>query len=195
VKILLVSDDESPFIWDFFQPEKFKDIDLMISCGDLDAKYLSFLVTMIKAPLFYVPGNHDVRYINEPPEGCDNIDGNLVKFKNLRILGLGGSHKYSNASCQYTEKEMERRILKLQPKLFLNKGFDILVTHAPAFGIGDENDACHRGFKSFINLMDKYSPHFFFHGHVHLNYGRKSRFNEYKNTKVVNAFEYVILEM
>lgn len=195
MKILLVSDEESPFIWDFFQPEKFKDIDLIISCGDLDPKYLSFLVTMIKAPLFYVPGNHDVRYINEPPEGCDNIDGTLVKFKNLRILGLGGSHKYSNAVFQYTEKEMERRILRLQPKLFLNKGFDILVTHAPAFGIGDENDACHRGFKSFINLMGKYSPYFFFHGHVHLNYGRKSRFNEYKNTKIVNAFEYVILEI
>ncbi|MFL0268493.1 metallophosphoesterase family protein [Candidatus Clostridium radicumherbarum] len=195
MKILLVSDEESPFIWDFFQPEKFRDIDLIISCGDLDAKYLSFLVTMIKAPLFYVPGNHDVRYINEPPEGCDNIDGNLVKFKNLRILGLGGSHKYSNASCQYTEKEMGRRILKLQPKLFLNKGFDILVTHAPAFGIGDENDSCHRGFKSFINLMDKYSPSFFFHGHVHLNYGRKPRFNKYKNTKIINAYEYNIVEL
>lgn len=195
MKILLVSDEESPFIWDFFQPEKFKDIDLIISCGDLDARYLSFLVTMIKAPLFYVPGNHDVRYINEPPEGCDNIDGNLVKYKNLRIMGLGGSHKYSRAGFQYTEKEMERRILKLQPKLFLNKGFDILVTHAPAFGIGDEDDACHRGFKSFINLMDKYSPDFFFHGHVHLNYCIKPRFNKYKNTKIINAFEYNIVEL
>lgn len=195
MKILLVSDEESSYIWDFFQPEKFKDIDLIISCGDLDAKYLSFLVTMIKAPLFYVPGNHDIKYINEPPEGCENIDGNLIKFKNLRILGLGGSHKYSRASCQYSEKEMEIRILKLQPKLLLNKGFDILVTHAPAFEIGDENDDCHRGFKCFNKLMDKHSPSFFFHGHVHLNYGKKSRFNEHKKTKIINAYGYIIVEI
>jgi Icc-related predicted phosphoesterase len=195
VKILLVSDEENPYLWDYFQPEKFKDIDLIISCGDLKAEYLSFLVTMIKAPLFYVPGNHDTKYINNPPEGCECIDGKLVNFKGLRILGLGGSHRYSYAQYQYNEKEMKKRIFKLKPKLWLNRGFDILVSHAPAFGIGDDTDNCHRGFKCFIELMDKYSPKFFFHGHVHLNYGMKPRFNEYKNTKIINAFQYYIVEI
>jgi uncharacterized protein len=195
VKVLLVSDEESPYIWDFFQPEKFKDIELIISCGDLKASYLSFLVTMIKAPLFYVPGNHDTKYMVNPPEGCEDIDGKLVKFKNLRILGLGGSHKYSHAAYQYTEKEMKKRVFKLKPRLWMNKGIDILVTHAPAFGIGDDNDPCHLGFKCFNEIMDKYSPKYFFHGHVHLNYGMKPRYNEYKSTKVVNAFQYHIIEI
>lgn len=195
MKILLVSDEETSYLWDYFQPEKFKDIDLIISCGDLKAQYLSFLVTMIKAPLLYVPGNHDTRYIKEPPEGCENIDGKLVKFKNLRILGLGGSHKYRPAEFQYTEKEMARRIFKLKPKLWLNQGFDILVSHAPAYGIGDEDDPCHRGFQCFNELMDKYLPRFFFHGHVHLNYSRKPRIHEYKTTKIVNAYQYHIIEI
>ena len=195
MKILLVSDEESPYIWDFFQPEKFEDIELIISCGDLNASYLSFLVTMIKAPLFYVPGNHDTRYKINPPEGCDDIDGKLVKFKGLRILGLGGSHRYSYAEYQFTEQEMGKRISKLKSKLWMNKGFDILVTHAPAFGIADALDSCHVGFNCFNELMDKYSPKYFFHGHVHLNYGRNTRFNEYKNTKVVNAFQYHIIEV
>jgi Icc-related predicted phosphoesterase len=195
VKILLVSDEESRYLWDFFQSEKFKDIELIISCGDLKAEYLSFLVTMIKAPLFYVPGNHDVKYMKKPPEGCECIDGELVKFKNLRILGLGGSHKYSLAEYQYSEKEMNKRMHKLKPKLWINKGFDILVTHSPAFGIGDAPDPCHVGFKCFNELMDKYSPKYFFHGHVHLNYGIKPRFNQYKDTKIVNAFQYHIIEI
>ncbi|MCM0646844.1 metallophosphoesterase [Clostridium swellfunianum] len=195
MKILLVSDEENPYIWDFFQPEKFKDIELIISCGDLKADYLSFLVTMIKAPLFYVPGNHDTKYLNNPPEGCESIDGRLINYKGLRILGLGGSHKYSFGPFQYTEKEMSKRIFKLKPKLWINKGFDILVTHAPAFGIGDDNDPCHTGFKCFNKLMDKYSPRYLFHGHVHLNYGMKCRYNQYKDIKVINAFQYHIIEI
>jgi uncharacterized protein len=195
LKILLVSDEESTYIWDFFQPEKFKDIELIISCGDLKADYLSFLVTMIKAPLLYVPGNHDTKYLTHPPEGCESIDGKLVKFKGLRILGLGGSHRYSFAEYQYSEKEMKKRIRKLKPRLWINKGFDILVTHAPAFGIGDDQDPCHQGFKGFNSLMEKYSPKYFFHGHVHLNYGMKPRFNQYKDTKIINAFQYHIIDI
>jgi uncharacterized protein len=195
VKILLVSDEESPYIWDFFQPEKFKDIELIISCGDLKASYLSFLVTMIKAPLLYVPGNHDLKYKINPPEGCEDIDGKLIRFKGLRILGLGGSHRYSYAEYQYTEQEMRKRIFALKLKLWHNKGFDILVTHAPAFGVGDALDPCHVGFSCFNELMDKYSPKYLFHGHVHLNYGRNTRYNEYNNTKVVNAFQYHIIEV
>ena len=59
MKILVVSDIESKFIWDHFDPERFRDVKMIISCGDLSARYLSFLVTMIPCPLFYVPGNHD----------------------------------------------------------------------------------------------------------------------------------------
>jgi len=196
VKILLVSDEENSYIWDFFQPEKFKDVELIISCGDLKAEYLSFLVTMIKAPLYYVHGNHDTSYSIKPPEGCEDIDGRLVKYKNVRILGLGGSHKYSSGKHQYTEKEMEKRINKLKRKLWINKGFDILVTHAPAFGIGDRDTECHRGFKCFNKLIEKYSPKYFFHGHIHLNYGNHNlRVTQYKNTKIVNAFNYYLIDI
>ena len=47
MKILVVSDIESKFIWDHFDPERFRDVKMIISCGDLSARYLSFLVTMI----------------------------------------------------------------------------------------------------------------------------------------------------
>lgn len=194
MKILLVSDEENSYIWDYFDPERFKDIELVISCGDLKGDYLSYLVTMIKAPLLYVTGNHDGRYAIKPPEGCESIDDRLVKYKNIRILGLGGSKRYTPGAFQYTEEEMKKRIRKLGPQILWNKGFDILVTHAGGLGIGDDTDPCHEGFKSFNKLLDKYSPKYFLHGHVHLNYGKKERITKYKDTTVINAFSYHILD-
>ena len=195
MRILIVSDIESKYIWEHFDKDKFSNIDLIISCGDLNHSYLSFLVTMIKAPLYYVHGNHDRGYVQMPPEGCDSIEDTVKEYKGVRILGLGGSFYYSGKDFQYTEKQMAKRISKLKFQLFKSKGFDILVSHAPAFGVGDGEDLCHRGFKSFLNLMDKYEPKYFFHGHQHLNYSQKSpRIRTYNKTTVINAYGYHIVE-
>ena len=35
MKVLLVADEESPFLWDYYQPGKLAGIDLILSCGDL----------------------------------------------------------------------------------------------------------------------------------------------------------------
>ncbi|WP_432666916.1 metallophosphoesterase [Wukongibacter baidiensis] len=194
MKILLVSDAESKFIWDYFQPDKFEDIDLIISCGDMKPQYLSFLVTMIRAPLYYVHGNHDDIYLERPPEGCDCIDGKIVKYKGIRILGLGGSIRYSDGIFQHTERKMNLRILKLRPQIYFNKGFDILVSHAPALGLGDGDDYCHQGFNSFRKLLEKFSPKYHFHGHQHLSYGRQERVIKHNGTTIINGYGYYILE-
>lgn len=194
MRILAVGDKESRYIWDHFDRERFKDIDLILSSGDLKSEYLSFLVTMIKAPLFYVHGNHDTRYDVKEPLGCTSLDDNLITYNNIRILGLGGSQEYNKGKFQYTEKAMKTRIKKLKRTLKKNNGFDILLTHAPAYGLGDGDDLCHRGFESFINLLDEYNPKYFIHGHQHLTYGRQKRVLNYKETSIINAYEYHIFE-
>lgn len=195
MKVLLVSDKENDYIWDHFDPQRFKDIELIISCGDMQPRYLSFLVTMINVPLIYVHGNHDTTYANHPPEGCDSIEDTIFTYKGYRFLGLGGSMKYSGRPHQYSEKEMEKRIRKLKSPLKKNDGFDILVTHAPAFSLGDGTGLCHKGFKSFLKLMDDYNPKFMFHGHMHLNYARLDRIQRYKNTTIINGYEYHIVDI
>ena len=194
MKILLISDKEETYIWDFFDHERFANIDLVLSCGDLKAEYLSFIVTMIKAPLFYVPGNHNKHYISNPPEGCESADGKLITYKGIRIVGLGGCMKYSNKEFQYSEEEMDKRINKLKRTIKKSKGFDILLTHAPAKGLGDGDDLAHRGYKCFVDMLDKYSPRYFFHGHQHLNYKIQNRTRQYKDTTIVNAYGYRIIE-
>lgn len=195
MKIMLVADMESRYIWDYFQPEKFSDVDLILSSGDVKAEYLSFLVTMIGVPLFYVPGNHNDKYLKNPPEGCEDIDGRIVTYKGIRIMGLGGSMRYNYGHYQYSEKQMNRRINKMKFKLWMNKGVDILLTHAPAYGIGDGQDLCHTGFKCFNKFMDKYSPKYFIHGHQHLSYVyQPERIRNYKDTTIINAYDHYTLD-
>lgn len=196
MKILVLADQKSKYLYDFYEPDKLKDIDLIISCGDLSPNYLSFFVTLCNVPLLYVRGNHDGRYETTPPDGCICIEDDIYVYEGIRILGLGGSMEYiPKASNQYSEKRMRKRVRKLGYKLWRHKGFDILVSHAPAYQVNDLEDLPHRGFKIFRTLMEKYEPAFFFHGHVHANYSRKfKREDMFGKTKIINGFEYCIVE-
>lgn len=195
MKILAIADEESKYLWDYFDKSKIEGIDLIISCGDLNPHYLSFLVTLSSVPVLYVHGNHDGKYENIPPEGCTCIDDEIYVHNGVRILGLGGSMRYSSGKYQYTEFQMLSRVRKLGLRLFFGRGFDILVAHAPAYQLNDGEDLPHQGFKAFLTLMKKYRPRFFLHGHVHMSYGRKhKRYDKYEDTHVINAFERCIFE-
>ena len=195
MKILLVADQESRFIWDFYQPDRFEDVDIIMSAGDLKASYMEFLTTVMRKPVYYIHGNHDQRYIENPPGGCEDIDGKLVTINGLRVLGLGGSMRYKAGPLQYTEKEMVKRFKKLKKQIDKAGGLDILLTHAPAAGIGDGEDLCHNGFEIFNEIMRIYKPAFFLHGHQHLNYNlHAKRTREFQDTKIINGYEYFIFD-
>ncbi len=196
MKILAISDEESPALWDYYTPGKLAGYDLIISCGDLNATYLSFLVTMANRPLLYVHGNHDTSYDKNPPEGCDCIDDQFLVYNGVRILGLGGCKRYRNGNYQYSEKEMRRRIRRLRYQLWRHKGVDIVVTHAPPKGLGDQDDIAHQGFESLLELIDQYHPQYLLHGHVHMRYGQNAqRINERGDTTVINVCERFPLEI
>ena len=196
MNILFLADVENKALWDFYNPERTKDIDLIISCGDLDPAYLEFLVTMTNVPLLYVRGNHDNKYDRKPPLGCIPIDDKIYNYHGLRILGLGGSMRYKPGKDMYTEEEMVKRIRKLTPHITLCGGFDLLVTHAPAKGWGDLDDLPHRGFDCFNDLLIKWKPSYMAFGHVHKEYGDFTRENIHESgTKLLNAWQSVEVEM
>ena len=197
MKALLVSDVESRALWDFYRPERVDGVDVIISCGDLKKEYLEFLVTMTNKPVLYVPGNHDARYASDPPGGCENLDDAVYVFRGVRFLGLGGCKKYNSESpYQFTEEEMARRIRHVRRQIRKAGGVDVVVTHAAPTGCGDKADIAHRGFDCFLDLMDRWRPAYFLHGHVHMNYDPNvPRIMEYADTRIVNAFERFILDI
>ncbi len=190
MRILAVSDQESTLLWDHFDRRYLEGVDLILSAGDLDPNYLALLATFPPAPLLYVHGNHDDRYRDNPPGGIC-VDGRIHTVQGVRVLGLGGSMRYKRqGEHQYTQGEMQRRVARLWLQLRRSKGFDILLTHAPAYRFNDEPGLAHTGFTAFNRLLERYHPRYFVHGHVHLNYNpllpRRCMYGE---TTVINAYE------
>ena len=196
IKLLSVSDVVDPMLHQYAGSEPFKEIDVIISCGDLPPEYLSRLGHVFNSPLFYVGGNHDIRYKDKLPQGGLDLHGRLERFKGFNFLGLAGSRWYNGGPFQYTESQMRAIIRRLRPTLWWQGGIDVIVTHAPPRHVHDADDLCHRGFRSFRWLIDKYQPDFFIHGHIHRHFSDPSeRVTVVDATKVVNTYGYNILEI
>ncbi len=195
MKILSVSDYTDPVLHERFDASCHPKADLILACGDLPPEYLVFLRKAFKAPLYYVRGNHDIRHDSSPPDGCMNIHGKIVEFKGIRMMGLEGSRWYNGGPVQYTEARMRKMIRRLWLSLWWGKGVDIIIAHAPPGHINDAEDLCHRGFRIFRRLIDKYSPAWFIHGHIHQNFPDPSkRVTLVDKTKVVNTCGYYFFE-
>ena len=197
IKILAVSDFIDKSLTKMVEDNTLEPVDLIISCGDLAPEYLSFLKNRLEKPLFYVKGNHDIRY-NNPSNlmGCENIHAKLARFKTLNILGLEGSIWYSGGVNQYTDKQMDKIIFRMWFSLWKKGGVNIVVTHAPPRGIHDGPDHCHTGFDSFVKFIDKRKPDYFIHGHIHKEFKNlEHRTTIVNSTKVINTCGFIILSV
>jgi len=214
MRILCVSDQVDPLVYSPRMRERFKDVDLVISAGDLPPEYLGFITSMLNKDLVYVMGNHDLgdleargmsRWIDAAPDAVDASTGatdagfKLKRMEGLIILGLPGSMLYNKGPNQYSEFSMSLRLAFLVPRLFLNKVFrgravDLVLTHASPQGIHDRDDQCHRGFKCFLWLMRVFKPRWLVHGHIHLYDLADVRISSYHGTTVINAFGHWLLD-
>lgn len=218
MKILCISDQIDPLIYSAHIKERYQDIDLVISAGDLPMEYLEFIVSALNKPLFFVFGNHN---LNALPYYHRNYSSNSI----LRIAsgaktegygstylgfttrseggvlfaGASGCLRYNSDVGQYTERQMQLRLLTLVPRLIYNKlrygrYLDVFVAHAAPFGIHDRPDPCHVGFKCFLWFIKKFTPRYFLHGHIHLYDLQEPRVTVYGKTTVINVFSNYLLE-
>ncbi|HBF43809.1 MAG TPA: metallophosphoesterase [Desulfobacteraceae bacterium] len=196
MKILSVSDYVEPALYNTFDSKRFQGIDLILSCGDLPPEYLSFLADMFNVPLYFVRGNHDIRFDLKSPYGCTDLHAKLIQIEGIIILGLEGSRWYNGGPHQYRERQMRKNIRRLRTKIWRLGGIDVVMTHAPPRHIHDAEDPCHRGFNCFKDLIDRYSPRYFIHGHIHVNFTDPSqRITNVNKTKVINSYGYYVFEI
>lgn len=196
IRLLTVSDIEDKTLRQKIADKALPPIDLVISCGDMAPEYLSFLRNRIDAPLFYVKGNHDLRYSPTNPVGCRNIHGRVIRFKTMNILGLEGSMWYNGGPNQYTDMQMRKIIFGKWFSIWRKGGIDMVIAHAAPRHVQDAEDRCHIGFESFVKLIEKYEPAYFIHGHIHKQFENdQDRVTVYRNTRVINTCGYHILEV
>lgn len=127
-------------------------------------------------------------------------DSATGKKRPLLIAGCSGTLKYNKGMCQYSDFQMKMKLLKLAPKLFLNKlkyghYLDIFMTHASPRHIHDHEDPCHLGFECYNWFLQKFKPTYMVHGHIHLYDMREERVGNYYDTTVVNAYAHYVIEL
>lgn len=200
MKILCVSDTTQPQLENAANlRRRYADIDVVVSCGDLPAAYLEYIVSVLGVSLLYVRGNHDEMYAQYPPGGID-LHQQVVQHSGLTFVGLEGSIRYNEGKIQYSESEMVQMVLGLGPRLLLSRivrgrGVDVLVTHSPAKHIHDADDRPHHGFRSLRWFMRWYRPRYMVHGHVHTYDRRVTTRTQFHGTMVYNINPYTVLEI
>lgn len=221
MKILCVADHVDPLVYSNSVKERFKDVEFIVSAGDLPMEYLGFIVSSLNKPLYFVFGNHNLKHLgtfnrkfrpNLPQLNAEEyhkqktFGATYVGFKVRRhrrrdiiVAGLGGCKKYNNGLNQYSEFHMKLKILKLIPKLIYNRirwgrYLDIFLTHAAPKGIHDKDDACHEGFECFKWFMRVFKPRYMLHGHIHLYDNNARRKSVYHSTTIINVYDHYVLD-
>jgi Icc-related predicted phosphoesterase len=202
MKILAVSDIELGFLYQSSIVDRFYDVDLILSCGDLPHYYLEYMISMLNIPLYYVNGNHAHRLEittggeRNYPWGAVNIHKRtLTDDTGLLLAGIEGCQRYNLGQYQYTQSEMWMMIFKLIPGLIINKlrfgrFLDIFLSHAPPWKIHDQNDLPHQGIKAFRWFINVFQPTYHLHGHIHVYRNDTITITKLNKTEVINCYGY-----
>ncbi len=216
VSVLAVADETIESLWN--QQARSLGVDLILGAGDLPFEYLEYLTDVLNAPCVFVPGNHDADLTGYSagragwlraglpsswpgPVGGVNADRKIVSAAGLRIAGLGGSIRYNGGPNQWTQNQQRRRARSLTRTAAWaekvrkdQRGIDILLTHSPPLGLGDDTDPAHIGFACLDGVVKSLRPQLLLHGHIH-PHGRTPADLELHGSAVINTVGYTLLEI
>jgi uncharacterized protein len=209
VKVLSLSDEIDALIYSPRVGVLFRDVDIVIGCGDLPSDYLDYVVCHINRPLFYVEGNHvpvdnqGKALVGTHVHGGFDLHRKVKSYplpgKRLLMAGVAGSLDYHGGPYHYSQKMMWLYVFLLLPGLFYNRlrygrYLDLFITHAPPWGIHDQHDLPHRGIKAFHWFDRIVQPRYHLHGHIH--YYRPDTVIETQmgRTTILNTYRYHKIE-
>lgn len=215
VRILAVADEVAYSL----TPGRIRSLapDLVVACGDLPWSYLELIASSTNSPVVFVPGNHDPAItpgrqarsgayfhagllVDAPrPHGACNVDTDVIDVAGLRIAGLGGCVRYRPGPHQYTQREYRRRAATLTRRVRrLTRtrpgGVDLLLTHAPPLGLGDDDDRPHVGIEALHTVLATLQPRLHLHGHIH-PHGRTMPDRQLGRTTIRNIIPYRVIEL
>jgi Icc-related predicted phosphoesterase len=197
MRLVVTSDTHYPV-----KPSLIPDGDVFLHCGDLqtsgypdewarNSKWLGELPHKIK---LLVPGNHDAHLAVYPGPALQDMrklgvhvvglpgNENFYTYdlpNGMKILGLPYVKNLPRWSFNSTEEEIFA-VLQRMPKC------DIVASHAPIAGFLDMPDnGRHKlpGIHAYYNYLLTHSPKYWFHGHIHEQYGQA----EFMDTKIYNV--------
>jgi uncharacterized protein len=208
MKILAVSDEEIPSIYGPGIKSRFSDAHIVIAAGDLNYSYQEYIISMLDVPLYYVRGNHTPVVettsggTRSEPWGAVDLHRCIHRERHsgLLLAGVEGCLRYHKGAYQYSQFEMWLHVLRLVPGLLVNRVrygryLDIFVTHAPAWGLGDDDDRPHWGIRAFRWLDRVFKPALHLHGHVRLLHSEIPRCIQFHDTRIINVHGYYEIQL
>ncbi|MFV0513832.1 MAG: metallophosphoesterase family protein [Jhaorihella sp.] len=163
------------------------DADLVIAAGDFCGKREGLEQAMamlagLAAPVVAVPGNGESleELTGAAPADWTVLHGEGASIGGLRLFGLGYGvpvTPFGEWSCDLTEDAAAALLARCEAA-------DVLITHSPPKGIGDENSGgLSLGSVSVRAAIERVQPQLAVCGHIHESWGRRGRIGR---TQVVN---------
>ncbi|MEW5900265.1 MAG: metallophosphoesterase [Acidobacteriota bacterium] len=157
--VLVVADYPHPH----FAENIRKNVDFVLSCGDVEFSILEEIQERFKKPIFAVKGNHDPA---KPfPDFVTDVHLKLRQFRNWYIGGFGGVADYKGSGASGWDDLAAAEMLSKFPCV------DIFLCHAPLLNLTDKEDYAHAGSEAIRRYIEETQPKFVYHGHVHSKMG------------------------
>ena len=107
--------------------------------------------------------------------------------------------RYRPGPNQYSQREYHRRAARLMRRVGRLQRrtpgvVDVLLTHAPPRGLGDESDRPHVGIDALHGVLERLAPRWHLHGHIH-PYGQQRPDRVVGGTTIRNVIPYRLVEI
>lgn len=170
VRLLAVSDEIEPSLWEHLDRDAVGKLDLLVSCGDLPPDYLCYLEGVLRAPLLYVTGNHDLddawkheaRRLLPARESTPELT--TAAGLDVALIDWPGQSK---ARTRSQERIAWANAVRVWVGAALRRrGPAIVVSHVAPHETEDPRDVYHRSFRAYGWLARQLRPPLWLHGHT-----------------------------
>jgi Icc-related predicted phosphoesterase len=161
----------------FAEKTEKNNVDIMVICGDIthfgslqEAQRLLSLLTDLRIPVLFVPGNCDPpSLVGLDMKGVTCIHGRTVSYGDLAFLGVGASPPTPFCTpFELTEDKIMETLVQASSNLSAAR-WVVLVSHAPPHDtqLDKTSVGLHVGSSSVRTFIEKRQPSIVFCGHIH----------------------------
>jgi hypothetical protein len=176
MRILLLSDTHGAH-----QQVKYPPADVLIHAGDMTrggtlaelAAFNDFLATLPYLHKILIAGNRDFCFQRQPAESrriltqAVYLEDQEITLDGLRIYGSPWQPPFLDMAFNLPRGEPLRKKWECIPM-----GIDLLITHTPPLGIGDQTKrGSHVGCEELLPAVHRIRPRVHCFGHIHEGYG------------------------
>ncbi|MFA5134518.1 MAG: metallophosphoesterase family protein [Patescibacteria group bacterium] len=162
-------------------------VDAICTLGDLTLQDIRQLEDVAGIPKVGVYGNHDSgTYMSSL--GIENLHLATATVKGIVFGGFQGSVRYKPGEHIMYTQEQAMELLVGFPHV------DVMLTHAPPYGIHDEpDDPVHQGFRALNDYIAVQHPRYLLHGHTYAP--EHDRTATVGSTKVIFVYQDAIVDI